>query len=155
MGQSLSSRMVLRTFHAVNYNQSHCYVDQKSGGNNKSSYQASYSVTNKVINRIKKVRFNHYSVKNKFDDRNKRVRFNKVYNAEGIWFNNNRIGNVNRERSYPPHTEDTVDICKLIDDRNKAHNRVFHERKSAFMHIANQYDQGDIFAVGSNKESRV
>ena len=67
----------------------------------------------------------------------------------------NRIGNVNRERSYPPQTEDTEDSCKVIDDRNKAHNRVFRERKSAFMHRANQYDQGDIFAAGRNKDSKL
>ena len=70
-----------RTFHVDNYNQSHCYVDKESGGNNKFSYQASYSVKNKV------------------DERNKRVRFSNVNNTEEIWFHNNRIGNVIKERS--------------------------------------------------------
>ena len=79
---------------------------------------------------------NNDSVRNKVDNRDKRVRCNKVNNTEGIWFHNKRISIVNREISYPPHKGDTYDICKLIDDRNKAHYRVFRECKSAFMHSA-------------------
>ena len=32
---------------------------------------------------------------------------------------------------------------------------MFREHNSAFMHRANQYDQGDIFALGRNKDSKL
>ena len=122
------------TFHPVYYNQLHCYINKESDGNNKFCYQVSYWDKNKINNR------------------NKTVRFNKVNNTEGIWSHNNRKRNVNRDRSYP-HTGDTDAICKLIDDRNKVHDRMLRERKLRFMHRANRHDQGD--AAGRNKDLKL
>ena len=50
-------------------------------------------------------------------------------------------------------TGDTDAICKLIDDRNKVHDRMLRERKLRFMHRANRHDQCD--AAGRNKDLKL